>query len=151
MDDKLIMQKARNLEKGAPMLNHDQDLDTLAAAKNPHLTLPSLMATPPEGRFAPGRFLTTLSPAIASWRRRTHQGDSKVIIQFQNGYGAIISEHRRLAGTYEVAPLRFHGYNPDDYEFYFGSHVPDLTWCSKTDEIVSLCEQISRLAHPGGI
>jgi hypothetical protein len=73
------------------------------AAKNPHLAVASPVATPPEGRFAPGRFLATLSPVIASWRRRTHQGDSKVIIRFQNGYGAIISEHRRLAGTYEVA------------------------------------------------
>ena len=131
------------------MLNHDQDLDTLVAAKNPHLTVPSPMATLPEGRLAPGRFLATLSPAIASWRRRTHQGDSKVIIRFQNGLGAIISEHRRLAGTYEVAPLRFDGCNPDDYGFYFGSHVPDLTWCSTADEIVSICEQISRLAPPG--
>lgn len=131
------------------MLNRDQDLDTLVAAKNPHLTVPSPTATPPEGRLGLGRFLATLSPAIASWRHRTHQGDSKVIIRFQNGYGAIISEHRRLAGTYEVAPLRFHGCDLEDYGFYFGSHVPDLTWCSKVDEIVNLCEQISRLALPG--
>ena len=128
------------------MLNHDQDLYSLVADKNPHLTVPSPLATPPGGRLAPGRFLATLSPAIASWRRCAHQGDSTVIIRFRNGYGAIISEPRRLAGTYEVAPLRFHGCNPDDYGFYFGSHVPDLTWCSKAEEIVSICEQISRLA-----
>ena len=131
------------------MLDRDQDLDTLTAAKNLHLTVSSPMATPPESRFAPGRFLAALSPAIASWRHCTHQGDSKVIIRFQNGYGAIISEHHWLAGTYEVAPLRFHGCDLDDYGFYFGSPVPDLTWCSKVDEIMSLCEQISRLALPG--
>jgi len=131
------------------MLNHDQDLDTLVAAKTPQLTIPSPRAAPPEGRLAPGRFLATLSPAIAPWHRCTHQGASQVIIRFQNGYGAIISEHRRRAGTYEVAPLRFHGPSPDDYEFYYRSSVPDLTWCSEADEIVSLCEQIARLAPPG--
>ena len=131
------------------MLNHDHDLDTLVADKTPHLIVPSPMVTSTEGQLAFSRFLATFSPAIASWGRPTHQEDSKVIIRFKNGYGAIISEHRRLAGTYEVAPLRFNGCNPDDYGFYFGSHVPDLTWCSKADEIVSLCEQISRLAPPG--
>jgi hypothetical protein len=130
------------------MLNCNQDLDNPAAADPPHLAADPLMATPPEGGLAPGRFLATLSPAITSWRRCARQEDSRVIIRFQNGYGAIISEHRRPAGMYEVAPLRFHGCNPDDYGFYFGSHVPDLTWCSTVDEIVSLCEEISRLAPP---
>ena len=74
------------------------------AAKTPHLAVSSPVAAPPEGRLAPGRFLATLIPVIASWRRRTHQGDSQVIIRFQNSYGAIISKHRRLVGTYEVAP-----------------------------------------------
>jgi len=130
------------------MLNRNQDLDNLVAADPPHLAAASPMATPPEGGLAPGRFLATLSPVMASWRRCTHRGDSQVIFRFQNGYGAIISEHRQPTGTYEVAPLRFHGCNPDDYGFYFGSHVPDLTWCSTVDEIVSLCEEISRLAPP---
>jgi hypothetical protein len=110
------------------MLNHNQELDNPAASDPPHLA--------------------ALSSVMASWHSCTRQGDRRVIIRFQNGYGAIISKHRRPAGTYEVAPLRFHGGNPDDYGFYFGSHVPDLTWCSTVDEIVSLCEEISRLAPP---
>jgi len=142
MGDKLFTQTGRNLKKGAPMLNHDLDPDTGAAAKTAQLTVPPL-------RLAPGRFLDRLSPAIASWRRRPHQGSSQVIIRFKNGYVAIISEYRRLAGIYEVAPLRFNGPGPDDYEFYFRSHVPDLTWCSESDEMVKVCEQIARLRPPG--
>jgi hypothetical protein len=142
MGDKLFIQTDRNLKKGGPMLNRDLDLDTLVAAKTPQLTVP-----PP--RLAPGRFLAPLSPAIASWHRRPHQGGSQVIIRFKNGYGAIISEYRRSAGIYEVAPLRFNGPGPDDYEFYFRSHVPDLTWCSESDEMVKVCEQIARLLPPG--
>ena len=71
-----------------------------------------------------------------------------MIIRFQNGYGAIISECRRPSGIYEVVPLRFHGPGLDDYEFYFRSHVADLTWCSEIDEIVKVCEQIARLRPP---
>jgi hypothetical protein len=146
MDDKLIIQKDRNLKKEAFMLKHDLDLDSLAAAKTP-----PLRATRPEGRLDPGRFLPLLGPAIASWHRRPHQGGSQVIIRFKNGYGAIISEYSRLAGIYEVLPLRFPGPGPDDYEFHFRSHVPDLTWCSKWEEIVGVCDQISRLLPPGRV
>jgi len=131
------------------MLNRDQDLGRLMAATAPQLTVPAPRPATPEARFSPGRLLTTLRPVIASWCRRTQQGDSQVIIRFQNGYGAIISEPRRPAGRYEIVPLRFHGPGPDDYEFYFRSHLPDLTWCSGGDEIESMCEQISRLAPSG--
>ena len=126
------------------MLNHDQDLDTLVAAKTPQLTVPL-------PRLAPGRFLAHLSPVIASRHRRPHQGGNQVIIRFKNGYGAIISEYRRSAGIYEVAPLRFHGPGPDDYQFVFRSHVSDLTWCSESDEMINVCEQIARLLPPGRV
>ena len=127
------------------MLNHNLDLDTWAAAKTPQLTVP-----PP--RLVPGRFLAPLSPAIASWHRRPHQegsqGGSQVIVRFLNGYGAIISEYRRPAGIYEIAPLRFHGPGPEDYELYFRSHVPDLTWCAASEEMVNVCQEIARLLPP---
>jgi hypothetical protein len=148
MDDKLIIQEDGNLEKGALMPNYDQDLATLVAPKTPQLNSLSPRASGPEGGLAASRFLETLSPAIVFWLCCTHEGGRQMIIRFQNGYGAVISEHRRLAWTYEVAPLRFHGPSPDDYEFYFRSHVPDLTWCSGEEEIVSLCEEISRLTSP---
>jgi hypothetical protein len=151
MDDKLIIQKDRKPKKGAPMLNHDPDLDTLVAAKTPQFTVPPPRAARPEGRLDPGRFLTPLGPAIASWHRCPHQGGSQVIIRFKNGYGAIISEYRRLAGIYEVLPLRFPGPGPDDYEFHFRSHVPDLNWCSGCEEIVGVCDQISRLLPSGRV
>ncbi len=133
------------------MLNHDHDLDTLGAVKTRHLTNPPPRAAGPEDRLDPGRCLTVLGPTIASWHRRPHQGGSQVIIRFKNGYGAIISEYRRLAGIYEVLPLRFPGPGPDDYEFHFRSHVPDLTWCSGCEEIVGVCDQISRLLPPGRV
>ena len=151
MDDKLISQKNENLQKGAPMLNHDHDLDTLVAARPPHLSVPPTRAAGPEDRLDPDRCLATLAPNIASWHRRPHQGGSQVIIRFKNDYGAIISEYRLLAGIYEVLPLRFPGPGPDNYEFHFRSHVPDLTWCSGCDEIVGVCDQISRLLPPGRV
>ena len=133
------------------MQNHDLDLDTLVAVKTPHLTIPPPRAAGLEDRLDPGRCLTVLGPTIASWHRRPHQGGSQVIVRFKNGYGAIISEYRRLAGIYEVLPLRFPGPGPDDYEFHFRSHVPDLTWCSGCEEIVGVCDQISRLLPPGRV
>ncbi len=133
------------------MQNHDLDLGTLVAVKTPHLTVPPPGAAGLEDRLDPGRCLTVLGPTIASWHRRPHQGGSQVIVRFKNGYGAIISEYRRLAGIYEVLPLRFPGPGPDDYEFHFRSHVPDLTWCSGCEEIVGVCEQISRLLPPGRV
>jgi hypothetical protein len=127
------------------MLNHDLDLDSLMAARPLHLTAPPARAAGPEDRFDPDRCLTSLGPNLATWHRRPHQGGSQVIIRFKNGYGAIISEYRLLAGIYEVLPLWFSGPGPDDYEFHFRSHIPDLTWCSGCDEIVGVCDQISRL------
>lgn len=133
------------------MLNHSLHLDTIIAANPPQLPVPSLRGERPECRLSLGQFLAPLSPAIASLHRRTHQGRNQVIIRFKNGYGAIISEYCLLTGIYEIAPLRFHGLGRDDYEFYFRSHVPDLTWCSDPDEMVEVCEQISRLISPGTV
>ena len=83
------------------MLDHDLDLDSLVAARTPHLTVPPV-GRGPEDRFDPDRCLTSLGPNIASWHRRPHQGGSQVIIRFKNDYGAIISEYRLLAGIYEI-------------------------------------------------
>jgi len=94
------------------------------------------------------QLLAPLKDSMASWHRRPHPNGDQVIIRFHNGYGALISEYRLLAGIYEVAPLRFHGPEADDYEFYFRSHVADLTWCSHHAEMVLVCEQIARLLPP---
>jgi hypothetical protein len=133
------------------MLNHNLDLDTIVAAKTPQLPVPPPRAGGPEGRITPERFLAPLSPAIASCHRRPHQEGSQVIVRFKNGYGAMISEYRRPAGIYEIAPLRFHGPGPDDYELHFRSHVPDLTWCSASEDMVAVCEEIARLLPPAQV
>ena len=139
------------------MLNHNLNLDTCGAAKTPQPPGPSPVPGPAEGRVTPEGFLAPLSPAIAACHRRPHQGGSQcgsqegsqegsqVIVRFHNGYGAIISEYCRPAGIYEIAPLRFHGPGPDDYELYFRSHVPDLTWCSASQDMVAVCQEIARL------
>jgi hypothetical protein len=111
--------------------------------------IPAFQAARLDYRLSPGQCLATLSHAIGALQHLTHQGSSQVIIRFKNDYGAIITEYRLLEGVYVIAPLRFHGPGPDDYEFYFRSHVPDLTWCSQRDEVESVCEQISRLLPPG--
>jgi hypothetical protein len=129
-------------------------------ATHPHLQvrvavdIPQL-AVPPAGSgqrdcgLSPELHSTSFSHAIASLHRRAHQGGNQVIVRFHNGYGALISGYRLLEGIYEIAPLWFHGPGPDDYAFHFRSHVPDLTWTSEPDEIVGVCEQISRLVPPG--
>lgn len=127
------------------MLDHNLHLDSLAAVEMPQSILPPLRGKRPNCRLDSNLFLAPLHHAIVSWQRRSHQNDNQVIIRFNNGYGAIISEYRLLEGIFEIAPLRFHGHGPDDHEFYFRSHVPDLTWCSDHAEMVRVCEQISRL------
>ncbi|MFA4903519.1 MAG: hypothetical protein WC600_12350 [Desulfobaccales bacterium] len=127
------------------MLEHNLHLDTRVTTDMTQLTLTPSSATPGDCRPSSCQFLAPLQPTIASWQRRFHQGVNQVIIRFHNGYGALISGNRLLEGIYEIAPLRFHGGGPDDYEHYFRSHVPDLTWSSDRDELVRVCEQISRL------
>jgi hypothetical protein len=127
------------------MPDHNLHLDTLAAAYMSQPTLPPPLAKRSACRFASRQFLAPLHHALASWHRWSHQGGNQVIVRFNNGYGAIISEYRLLESIFEIAPLRFHGPGPADHEFYFRSHVPDLTWCSDHAEMVRVCEQIARL------
>jgi hypothetical protein len=131
------------------MPNYNFHHECATTPEAPPRPILSYVGTQPESRPGPEQFLAALSPALAAWRRRPHQGGSQVIIRFLNGYGAIISEHRLLAKTYEVAPLRFSGPGLEDYEFYFRSHVADLTWCSEPAELLGICQQISRLRLPG--
>ena len=133
------------------MQNHNLHLDTIIAVETPQLSVPSPKPERLDYRLSPGQFLAPLSHAIASLHRRTHQGGNQVIVRFQNGYGAIIADYHLLEGIYEIAPLRFHGPGPDDYEFYFRSHVSDLTWCSEREEMVKVCAQISQLLPSGTV
>jgi hypothetical protein len=134
------------------MPDHNLHPDTIAVADMPQLAITPLLAEPVDCRLdGTGKFLAPLRHAIASWHRRYHRGGKQVIVRFHNGYGTIISEYRSLEGIYEIAPLRFNGPGPDDYEFYFRSHVPDLTWSSTHDEIVQVCAQISRLLPPSSV
>jgi len=127
------------------MLDQNLYLETITAADMPWISLPPPSVGPQDGRLAPCQLLASLQPVIASWHHRSRQGGNQVVIRFHNGFGAIISEYRLLEGIYEIAPLQFFGPEDENYEFYFRSHVPDLTWCSDRDEILRVCEQISRL------
>lgn len=127
------------------MPDHNLHLDIIVAAAMSRPAVPPPLAGQGDCRLASEQFLAPLRPAVASWHRRSQHGANQVIIRFHNGYGAIISEYRLLEGIYEIAPLKFHGPGPDDHGFYFRSHVSDLTWCSHYDEMVGVCEQISRL------
>jgi hypothetical protein len=127
------------------MLDHNLHLDAIAATDMPQPTLPPPPWKPGGCHLASGQLLAPLQLAIASWHHRFSQKGNQVIIRFHNGYGAIISEYLLLEGIYGVTPLRFLGPEVDNYEFYFRSHVPDLTWCSERDEMLRVCEQISRL------
>jgi hypothetical protein len=128
-----------------PEVNHSVP----AVAATSHLPVLST-AWQGAGRSA-RRFLAPLNHAIASWHHHFHQGRNQVVIRFHNGYGAIFSEYRLLERIYEIAPLRFHGPGPYDYDFYFRSHVADLTWCSDQQEILRVCAEIARLQPPAAI
>jgi hypothetical protein len=131
------------------MLNSNLYPDPIVPKDMTQSTVPPPLAACLYDKLSAGQFLTPLHHAMASWHCCFRQGDNRVIIRFNNDYGAIISEYRLLEGIFEIAPLRFHGPGPDDHEFYFRSHVPDLTWCSEHEEMVRVCEQISRLLPPG--
>jgi hypothetical protein len=92
------------------------------------------------------QWLMPLAAIMEALYCRVHHGGRQTVIRFRNGYGALISSYRILEGIYEIAPVRFHGSGPEDYELYFRSHVPDLTWCSDGGEMVGLGEEIARLA-----
>jgi len=130
------------------MLNQSPPLDALRGGEVPATAGPIPPAKPQDRRLSPGACLAPLNYAISSRRGHHHRGVQQTIIRFHNGYGAIITEGRWPGSLYEIAPVRFRGSGPDDYEFYFRSHVPDLTWCSDHAEILSICEQISRLGPP---
>jgi hypothetical protein len=122
--------------------NWQRDPDLTGETRSPIVSVPRGEGTE---RQVIGQCLARLSRSLASLHHGAHQGANQVIIRFKNGFGAMIVNHPRLAGIYEMAPLRFHGPGPDDYEFYFASHIPDLTWCAATDDMVRVGQQISRL------
>jgi hypothetical protein len=127
------------------MYNHNLPGDPIIATGYPQLTVAFPQPKRPEGRLSPGQCLVPLTHVIISLTRRIHQGSHQEIVRFKNGYGALITDYRLLEGLYEIIPLKFQGPGADDYEFYFRSHVDDLTWCSDPDEVVGVCEQISQL------
>ena len=133
------------------MLNHHPNPGPSVAADPPP---PAVQLPLPAGldlRLFPWQILAPLSQAIESLQRGADRGGAQLIIRFKNGFGAFISAYRLLEGIYEVAPLRFCGSGPGDYELYFRSHVPDLTWCSESADMVAVCDQISRLLPSGRV
>ncbi len=133
------------------MLNCNPYSDAVVAVDMSKFKVSSSPVERPDCRFSSGQLLTPLHHTMASWHRRYRRGGNEVIIRFLNGYGAIISEYRLMEGIYEIAAIRFHGPEADDFEFYFRSHVPDLTWCSDDHEMVRVCEQISHLLPPATV
>ena len=126
------------------MLDHTLHVNTPAAEELPQPPFPP-PGNRPNCRLVLEQFLAPLPQNVASWQLCSHQSGNQMIIRFNNGYGVIILEYRLLEGIFEIAPLRFYGPGPDDHDFYFRSHVPDLTWSSDHAEIARVCEQIARL------
>ena len=130
------------------MLDHYLHLQPAVAVATPQPVTPAFRPEPPDRRPFSSQCLACLKDAVASSHSPCGREGSQIIIRFTNGYGALISAYRLLEGFFEVTPLRFHGPGPDDYEFHFRSHVPDLTWGSGCDEILRVCRQIARLRPP---
>jgi hypothetical protein len=124
----------------------DQPLNCKAAGAGSASPAGATPLTVPDLDAGLAQLLTPLGPAMVALYCRVHQGGRQTIVRFRNGYGALISSYRILEGIYEIAPLRFHGSGPEDYELYFRSHVPDLTWCSDGGDMVGVGEEIARLA-----
>ncbi|MGB8991040.1 MAG: hypothetical protein WCD80_03195 [Desulfobaccales bacterium] len=127
------------------MLDHHVHLQPAAAVATPQPVAPALRLEPLDRRPFSSQCLAPLKDVIASIHSSRDREESQIILRFTNGYGALISAYRLLEGFFEITPLRFHGPGPDDYEFHFRSHVPDLTWGSGCDEILRVCRQIARL------
>jgi hypothetical protein len=130
------------------MLDHHLHLHPAVAEATPQPVAPAFRSEPLDRRPFSSQCLVPLKDAIASIYSSRNREEGCVIIRFTNDYGAMISAYRLLEGIMEIAPLRFHGPGPDDYEFHFRSHVPDLTWGSGCDEILRVCRQIARLRPP---
>jgi hypothetical protein len=130
------------------MLDHHMHLQPAVAEAAVQPLAPGFRPEPPDRRPFSSQCLACLQDAVASTHSPCGREGSQIIIRFTNGYGAMISASRLLEGFFEIAPLRFHAPGPDDYEFHFRSHVPDLTWGSGCDEILGVCRQIARLRPP---
>lgn len=93
----------------------------------------------------PEVFWEPLADQVVSIHTRSLLIGLQIIVRFHNGFGATILTDRLKEGLAEVAVLRFSGPGITDFDYVHDGPVPDLSWCYNPEEIISLCEQISRL------
>ena len=81
---------------------------------------------------------------IASFSIPSVPDGQKAIIRFTNGYGVEIFKYPE-ADFFEMTVIRFIGKGRGDYEFAFNTPIPDLSLGYKDEDILRLCDQVSRL------
>lgn len=85
--------------------------------------------------------LNPISPRIASFNVRPAMYGHKAILRFTNDYGVEIFKHTNDE-FFEMTVIRFRG---GSYEFAFDTSIPDLNLGYSDDDVLKLCQDVSRL------
>jgi hypothetical protein len=81
---------------------------------------------------------------IASLSIRPAPEGQKGLIRFTNDYGIEIFKYPE-ADFFEMTVIKFTGKEMDNYEFAFNTPIPDLNLGFTEEDILRLCQQVSRL------
>jgi hypothetical protein len=93
---------------------------------------------------SPDVFLGPLVAEVASLQHISAMMEHQVIIRFKNHYGVKISQNSLHEGLYSIAVLRFSGSHLENYRLVKNSPIPEMIWCFKSSEVLSMCEEIAR-------
>ena len=92
----------------------------------------------------PDVFFGPLAANIAGLHTSAQIMEQQVIVKFKNRYGVRISQSNLHKGLYVVAPLKFQGSQPDQYECAHDAVVPGQIWCFTSDEVFTICQDVAR-------
>ncbi len=85
--------------------------------------------------------LNPIAPKIASFKVRPVMYGHKAILRFTNDYGVEIFKHTNDE-LFEMTVIRFRGLT---YKFAFDTSIPDLNLGYSEEDVLSLCNDVSRL------
>ena len=85
--------------------------------------------------------LNPIAPNITSFNVRPAMYGHKAILRFNNDYGVEIFKHTN-DDFFEMTVIRFRGRT---YEFAFDTSIPDLNLGYTDEDVLRLCQDVSRL------
>jgi len=93
---------------------------------------------------SPDLFLGSVVPDIVSLHYISTMLEHQVVVRFKNNYGIKISQVSIHHGLYSVAVLRFYGSHLKKHRLVKNSLVPEMLWCFKTSDVLSVCEEVAQ-------